>query len=236
MRKITTICSSLLLLVLSSVNSMALPQLNLSMPSFNGVGIGVSGTAGAWFAAGTEKEGTTNVGNVEHIGGSDAIAIGHSSVFLEYSIERLNGLTIGIDYVPDTLSTNTKSRVDTATSESGASHTDTNSVQVDFKDLMTLYIEVPILSTGFHLKGGMKSVDVRTNENLTTGSTYSDGQMDGEMIGLGFKHKFDNSVFLKADMTYTNFGTLSITSGNNDNSVTATLEGVQGTLSLGKSF
>ena len=107
-------------------------------------------------------------------------------------------MTIGVDYVFDDITTTTTSRTDLNVaslddagvgSDSGLTHT--NSVKANFTDLHTFYVEVPLamvgIGSGAYLKIGHSSVDVETQENLGTGSTYSDVSMDGNTVGFGVK-------------------------------------------------
>ena len=89
-----------------------------------------------------------------------------------------------------------------------------------------------------YLKAGLASVDVITGETLGTGSQYKDGDMDGEVFGLGYTNTFGNNMFIRVEGQYMDLGSLSLTSTTNaDNKVSIdSLTGVSGSIKLGKSF
>tara|TARA_B110001452_G_scaffold124808_1_gene103542 strand:+ start:260 stop:952 length:693 start_codon:yes stop_codon:yes gene_type:complete len=205
-----------------------------------GISVGATATAGAFFASGseTETDATPDDSGVED--GNDAIVYGMTSVFVDYTIEQAGGIRIGIDYVPETLSTATQGRTDTAdpNADSDTNNSGTSEVSVDFSDLITAYIEVPIFGSGAYLKAGYKDVDVKTKEVLHTGSTYGDTSMQGYMIGFGGKANLPGDVaFVKFEGSYTDFDDISLTSETNThNKVQAEVEGVALSVSLGKTF
>ena len=165
--------------------------LAMSLGSFSiasaevGVNIGVSGQMGVFVAQGLENEDT------EQERASTTTLVGYSSVFLEKTLG--SRLTIGVDYVPDTLSSETanETRIDEGASAA-------QKVQADFKDLTTIYATLNI-TDNFFIKGGMVTVDVITNESLATGSSYGNASLDGSLVGAGYNYNFDNGVFLRAE-------------------------------------
>ena len=224
---------------MTPVKAFELPTVDV-----DGLAIGVSVTAGAYRAIGTETEGTT-AGTTETATDEVVMGVGYPSIFVEYSIEQAMGLTIGIDYVPDTLSAESTSRSDFNTesvndagvgSDSGLSN-QTNTVDADFEDLTTVYLSMPIPGTNAFFKAGIKMVDVVTKESLDTGSEYNDTDLDGTMFGFGWTAEVADGLFVRAAAEYTDFDDLSLTSTtNSDNKVEASLEGVSASLSIGKSF
>jgi hypothetical protein len=214
MKKIITLLSSSVLLVFSTFNANALEMPDLQFPSLSGLAVGVAGSAGAYRAMGSETEGAAGVEQQKNEQEA-VLAVGYGSVFLEYAIEAVGGLTIGVDYVFDDITTTTTSRTDLnqasfddagTGSDSGLTHT--NSVKANFTDLHTFYVEVPLamvgIGSGAYLKIGHSSVDIETQENLGTGSTYSDTQMDGNTVGFGVKSEVGSmGIFFKFEGTYT---------------------------------
>ena len=89
-----------------------------------------------------------------------------------------------------------------------------------------------------YLKAGFASVDVNTGETLNTGSQYNDGEMDGEVFGVGYTNTFGNGMFMRVEGQYMDMGSLSLTSTtNSDNKVSIdSLTGVSGAIKIGKSF
>ena len=249
MKKIITLLSSSVLLVFSTFNANSIEMPNFEFPSLSGLAVGVSGSAGAYRAMGTETEGASG-DEQEKAEDEQVMAVGYGSVFLEYSIEAAGGLTIGVDYVMDDIDTETNTRTDVNSasfddagegSDSGLTHT--NTMKASFQDLHTFYVEVPLavagIGSGAYIKAGVRSVDVATQENLGTGSVYNDTTMDGTMVGFGVKNETpgDLGLFFKFEATYTDWDDVTLTSTNNsDNVLKASMEGVVGTLSIGKSF
>lgn len=179
-----------------------------------GVNVGISGQIGVFEATAHEKEGPS--GAVEKSGEEDAMAaLGYASIFIEKELGPI--LTIGLDYVPAALESETTDTTRTdATSGAGAAVT--QKVQVDFEDLTTVYVALR-LTESFYVKAGMSQVDVITNESLGTGSTYANTDLDGTVLGVGYNHTLDNGIFVRAEGTYQNFGGTTL-SGSGDTSVT----------------
>lgn len=216
MRKIT-------LLVLSSFFFVSLASAEI------GVNVGISGTAGAFQATGTETE--KDEKNKE-----DAVgAAGWGSIFIEKTLgERF---AIGVDYVPSALESETSQveRRDIVTTNTATVRT--NKVQVDFEDLTTLYVTAN-LTDNLYAKVGYMSVDVNTNETLGTGSKYGNTSLDGTLVALGWNTGFGNNLFLRVEGNYMTFDGASLTSSSNaDNKIELTdLNGASAKLSVGKSF
>ena len=205
--------------------------LAMSLGSFSmasaelGVNIGVSGQMGVFSADGSETERDTK----ERAG--TTTVVGYSSVFIEKTLG--SRLTIGYDYVPSALSTDTAES--TRVTDIGTSGT--NSVAADFEDLSTVYASFNI-TENFYITGGMVSVDVITKESLATGSAYGNASLDGEMYGAGYNYDFDNGVFLRAEANVMLMDGFTLTSTTNaDNTIKLDhLNGANGKVSIGKSF
>ena len=201
-----------------------------------GVNVGVSGNAGIFAASASESTGTTTKGN-----GTEHGSAGWGSVFLEASMN--DKFMIGLDYVPGALETDTaetaKSNI-TAVSAAGAitRTAQTNKVQIDFENLTTLYAGV-MLNDNFYIKAGVMSVDVITNENLGTGASYPDTDLDGSVFGIGYHNALDNGVFFRFEGNYKSFDGASVAATGTDAENTIklkNLDGVSGVLSFGKTF
>lgn len=197
-----------------------------------GVNVGVSGSAGIFAASAKEINPTTSKTTGT---GTEYGSAAYGSVFVEGTIG--DKLIIGVDYLPTALETET---AETAKSQKGTADaitTANNKIQVDFEHLTTLYLGV-MLSENLYVKAGVTTVDVITNENLGTGSTYGDTELDGSMIGVGYHNEMDNGMFLRLEGNYMSFNGASQTSGNNaDRKIELNdLDGVTGKISIGKSF
>ena len=201
-----------------------------------GVNVGVSGNAGLFAASATESTGTTKKGN-----GTEHGSAGWGSVFLEATMG--DKIMVGIDYVPAALETDTtetaKSNISAVSAAGAITKTAvTNKVQVDFEHLTTLYAGM-MLTENFYVKAGVTTVDVITNENLGTGASYPDTELDGTMFGIGYHNALDNGVFFRFEGNYMNFdgATVNATGTDADNKIELrNLDGVSGKISFGKTF
>ncbi|MDA9604435.1 hypothetical protein N9S39_01815 [Candidatus Pelagibacter sp.] len=198
-----------------------------------GVNVGIAGNTSIWHATGVEKNLNTDGTTDTHTEDGTGVA-GYTSYFIEKTLG--SRITIGYEYTPDALSSDTATNEvlsqDTATRE--AYTLDKNTVQIDFDDLHQTYVALN-LNENFYAKYGWASVDVITNENLATGSTYGNTSLDGSMYGVGYNRSFDNGFFFRAEGVYMDFDSVTLTS--NDNTVSLNgLEGASAKLALGKSF
>jgi hypothetical protein len=194
-----------------------------------GVNVGVSGQVGLFAASGQENVGGATDTASENKGSEHGEA-GWGSIFVEKTLG--DRLAIGVDYVPSSLETETTESV----KQSLKGGTVENKVQIDFEDMTTLYL-VGKITDNFYLRAGMVEVDVITNENLGTGSTYGNTSLDGTVLGFGYNNSFDNGMFVRAETNYMDFDSAKLTSTANSNTVAINqLHGVAAKLSVGKSF
>jgi hypothetical protein len=200
-----------------------------------GVNIGVSGTMGIFGATGQETHtGAAAASVTSSDSATEIAAVGYGSIFAE---KEIGMVTVGVDYVPLPLETETaetsKSDDQSANPAASAQTMVTNTVQVDFTNLYTLYIGLNVTENAY-IKAGVTSVDVETNETLGTGSSYGNTSLDGTMIGVGY-HKDLDAMFIRFEGNYMEFDGTSLSA--NDNTLTLNnLDGVTGKLSIGKSF
>ena len=213
---------SIAILMIFSTCTMASAEL--------GVNIGVSGQMGVFEAKAEEQEAITDKQS------KSAMAVfGYSSIFVEKTIG--SRITVGLDYVPSALEseTNTYHRGDT--DSANAVTTKLQTVQVDFDNYMTWYVALN-LTENFYIKGGISTVDVTTKEALATGSKYGNTELDGAMYGAGYNKSFDNGMFVRAEANVVAFDGVTLTSTTNtDNKVKLDeLNGASAKISIGKSF
>ena len=200
-----------------------------------GVNLGVSGNLAVFHATGVDND-TNTAGTATEKSSEDATGVaGFGSIFIEKTLG--DRLTIGLDYVPSALDSETSEtvRMDKTTTDTQTAKT--NTVKVAFEDLTTLYVALNITES-FYVKAGMAQVDVITKENLATGSEYGDTTLDASVFGLGFNNSFDNGMFVRVEGTYMDFDNAKLVSSTNaDNTVELNnLEGASGKISIGKSF
>ena len=198
-----------------------------------GLKVGVSGQMGAFAADATETENSQLSTRGEAAG-----VIGYGSIFAEKRLPgQLNRLSVGVDYVPYALDSETSedNRLDETTTTTGAAVT--NSVRLEFEHLLTAYLSLNV-TENLYIKAGMTQVDVNTQESLGTGSAYGNTSLDGTVYGVGYNYDSDNGMFFRVEGNVMEFDGASLTSTTNaDNSVTMSeLNGVSGKVSIGKSF
>ena len=124
-----------------------------------GVNVGVSGQMGVFTAEAEETLASQRKGKDSAIG-----VFGYGSVFVEKNLGQY--LTVGVDYVPSALSTETaESIVRDKTTGAPAGAAKTQTVKVDLEDLTTLYVALN-LTENFYIKAGQMTVDAITKEPL----------------------------------------------------------------------
>ena len=201
-----------------------------SLPAYSlGINVGISGTMGVFHATGEENE------NGEKSSDDATGVASYGSIFIEKTLG--DRLSIGLDYVPTALESETTEHIVNDLGAAGVTTRATNKIQVDFEDLTTLYVSLNVTDS-LYVKAGLVQVDVITNESLGTGSTYANTDMDGSMFGLGYNTDLGNSgLFARFEGSYMDFGSASVTSSNTVNKVTLKdLEGASAKISIGKSF
>ena len=157
---------------------------------------------------------------------------GYGSIFVE--INANDKFAVGIDYVPQSLETETTENTQTSSDSSAAG---TNKVQVDFENLTTIYA-LMYATENLYLKAGIMEVDVKTNETLATGGAYGNTSLDGYTIGLGYNYDMDNGAFVRVEASYMDIDGATL-KNTNDSNKSVTSDGITGAsvaLSIGKSF
>ena len=200
-----------------------------------GVNIGISGSAGIFGATGQETHsGKTAASITSSDQATEIAAVGYGSIFLE---KELGIIAIGIDYVPTPFESETaetsKSDDQSANPAASSQSMVTNTVQVDLTDLTTVYVSLMVTENAY-VKAGYATMDVETNENLGTGSSYGNTSLDGTVMSVGYHKDYDN-MFVRVEGTYMDFDGVTLTA--NDNTIKLkSLDGVTGKISIGKSF
>ena len=201
-----------------------------------GVNVGISGPMGLFVASGSETqtdvdgaEGTTKQTDTEVGAG------GFGSIFIEKEIGRF---AIGYDHTPELFSTDTAETLkrDQDTANSAAVTVRENTVQVDFNEMNQIYVKA-MLTDNLYVRVGAMEIEVVTNESLNTGSSYGNTTLDGNSIGFGYHAEIENmGLFYRIDGQYQTFDSVSL-SGGADNTINLrNLDGVVGSISVGKSF
>ena len=77
----------------------------------------------------------------------------------------------------------------------------TNKASVEYEDITTLYANISLPQIeGSYLKVGYISMDVITTESLGTGGSYNDVDLDGILVGAGYKRMGDNGMFVAVEL------------------------------------
>ena len=128
-----------------------------------GINLGVSGNLAVFHATGVDND-TNTAGTATEKSSEDATGVaGFGSIFIEKTLG--DRLTIGLDYVPSALDSETSETVRMDKTITDTQTAKTNTVKVAFEDLTTLYVALNITES-FYVKAGMAKVDVITKESL----------------------------------------------------------------------
>ncbi len=148
-------------------------------------------------------------------------------VFAEVGVDRFNvGISLTMSDMSTPNATNTKNG-------------STNTVQVDFTDILTAYATIDVIG-GFYLKAGAVSGDIITNESVNTssqsGSTVGDQSLEGTVAGLGFKHTLDTGLQLRSEILYGSYDNFSVTDTSNDTYAVSGMESLQANVAVAYAF
>jgi hypothetical protein len=217
MKKHILVLASLFTLLFSSVQAEV------------GINVGVTGSTGLFGASAFENED----GEVSRE--DDAmLAVGFASVFLEKTLG--SRFAVGVDYIPSSIETEEKDETRTDMTAGANTNTSiTQKIKVDFNDMTTFYVRLNV-TDNLYVKAGQMTVDVNTKETLGTGSTYPVTSLDGTSFGLGYHHDLDSGIFVRAEGQYMNIDGVTLTSSNSHTITVSDIDGVTGTVSIGKSF
>ena len=212
--------------------------------AIEGVNIGVSVMGGVFEAKGAKemfKGAHSGVGSpgdlTQSTSGSDEakgdFVLG--SLFIEKTIG--DKFAIGFDYVPMSAETETTENIQTDKTTTDTSTSRTNTVQVDFEDLMTIYGTLSF-TDNVYAKIGYSEVDAVTNEKLATGGSYGNATLEGYVIGLGYNRDLDSGAFVRVEANYMDFDGVTLTNtADSTKSVSADgFDGYGARISVGKSF
>ena len=194
---------------------------------------GVSVTGGVYEASGEESE------NGEIHNATDHAQYTFPSIFIE---KHLGVWSVGLDYIPGSVESDEASRTDyntggaVCTGNDGCSGGVTNTAKIEIDKHLTLYAIIPIVDSGAFIKAGFSRMDVNTEEVLGTGSVYGDDTgVSGTHVSLGYQHEIDLG-FVRAEIGYTTYDNIKVTSSTNANTVDADIHGGFAKISIGKSF
>ena len=183
----------------------------------------------------------------------DALAaFSYMSLFGEVAFESAYGLSIGVEYSPESITLDKANRtiVNSSTglaegnpAQSGNDAADgVQLIGAEVKDLTLVYIGIPIMQTGLSLKAGYHTSTLQTKETLASGSTYKDEDLDGMSIGLYYDGAITDNLFYRLEGAYQTFDDIKLTgseaggTAGSFNTITAELGGVAAKASIGFKF
>ena len=215
------------------------------------------------YKVGLTGQATAVYGNVEEVlkdtgikSDTEALAaFSYMSGFAEISIEQAMGLTLGLEYTPDLMEFPTKDRVIRSSAVDAGGNVADNvvgeddsggvqTIKASVEQGLTMYVAMPIMGSGLHVKVGYTQATLKTEENLATGSTYSDVDLDGTSVGMYFDGDIGDMAFYRVEGSYTEYDDIKATGTSSDvggvagsqNTITAELGGVAAKFSLGLRF
>ena len=157
------------------------------------------------------------------------------SIFVEATLG--DRFSIGLDYVPQDIESETTENITNIANGKEVAAQATNTVQVDFTDLYTVYAKINF-NENVYFKLGHVQVDVITNEALATGGGYGNGDLSGTTVALGYQHNFNSNMFARVEGFQTEMDGITLTN-TTDSTKSVSADGVDlmgMTLSLGIGF
>jgi len=218
------------------ITLLALTIATLSFSVANaGFNLGVAGSLANIDAKGIEsdKDGAAD-GSMRTATAGNSVMVG--SIFAEYSFD--NGITVGFDHIPGTADVNRQDL--TRTEDSSEANQDGNvTANAEIENHNTYYLELPI-HAGLYVKAGITSMDVISNDtdSVTLRGAYANTQVDGELLGVGYKGTFGSNGFYKLEGTMRSYDTINLTSTTTDlgNQLSADIDANLMTLAVGYAF
>ena len=154
--------------------------LGFSTSAFSqGLNIGIQYHTMGFYGVGEEKP-SNNAGNKDR---KEAGAFTDEvfSIFAEYDA---GPVSVGIGYIPETIASPENKNVQHTSDTDNTALT--NTVKVDINDILQVYALVDIPLGGSYLKLGWREATVETKENLGTGGSYNDVDVEGYSVALGY--------------------------------------------------
>ena len=201
--------------------------------ALEGLSVGISANYSAFMGTGKETS-TSSGGTTKKVTEEDGIfdtTVG--SIFIEYGLS--DAVAFGVERVLEDMQTPTN------TNTQHTSRTDqtnlTNTVKADFKDHTTIYANIN-MPFNTYLKLGYNMVDIATGESLDTGGAYPDVDTTGVTVGLGYQHTAGNGMFIRAELSASEYDSISAQNTNEADKVISVSDmyGASASIKLGKSF
>jgi hypothetical protein len=201
-----------------------------------GLKIGFTAQLGEFETSGSETEGDETSEVMK-----EQAFVGLGSYFIEQNLGILPGplsrINVGYSHVPHDLKSGTSSNSRTDQDENTEDTPVLNSISADLSNYDTLYVSVNVFDW-LYVKAGTVEVDVKTTENIATGSAYPNTSLSGDILGIGLHHQTESGFFGRLEYLDTSIdGTTLTSTTNSDNKVTLKeLSGETLSISFGKAF
>jgi hypothetical protein len=171
------------------------------------------------------------------------LAHSYGSIFAEFSIEQAMGLTLGVEYAAESIDLEQETRSIRAEggADAGADSGD-QLIDASVEDITTIYVALPIGTSGAYVRAGYVMAELQTKETLTTGSTYANVDMEGTTVGAGYMGTIGDRGFYKLEGTYTEYDKMGLngsqagSAAGNFNKIDAQISGVAARLAVGVRF
>ena len=199
--------------------------------------VGISGNIGVYAATGTEDNyNRTGTAIDETTKEHGAFATEFGSVFVELGLNDV--ISVGLDYVPQTLETPTNVSNDGKNTKPDGSSGNENTVKAHFNELTTVYAKLNLPLGGTYLKVGFSSVEVESRESMSSGNSYGNDDSSGYTVGIGYDHEVADGFSIRAEITGTDFSDVKTDNGQTNKTEIRVEDmiGARGTISLVKSF
>ena len=203
--------------------------------ALEGLSLGISANYSAFMGKGKEvltgSGGDTTKEAITEEDGAFDTTVG--SIFVEYGLNDV--VALGVERVLEDMQTPTNTNMQHT---SNADQTNlTNTVKADFKDHTTIYANIN-MPFNTYLKLGYAMVDVATGETLATGGAYPDVDTTGLTVGLGYQHTADNGIFIRAELSASEYDNISAVNSNDSAKAISVSDmyGASASIKLGKAF
>ena len=208
---------------------------------------GLTGQAAVYAATAFEKQ--KDNGRTRSTDGF--AAFNYMSIFGEIAMESAYGISVGVEYTPDGIDLENADRIINGSVADGSvggaldigivgelggdTPGGIQIIDAKVKDLVLLYVGVPLFDTGLTAKVGLQQATMITQETLATGASYKDAEMEGYSLGLYYDREITSNLFVRLESSYTVFEKFTLISPTGTK-IGAELGGIAGKASIGFKF
>ena len=206
--------------------------------------IGVGGVSSAYYGNVTETTKDSGKKTSEEA----LAAFSYMSGFAEVGFDAAMGLTLGLEYVPESIQIEEAQREirgnknPSGTSTGEDAHGGLQKIKASVKDMVTAYVAIPVMGTGLNIKAGYRQATLVTEETLATGSTYKDVDLDGTTIGVFYDGAIGERAFYRIEGNYNAWEDIAVNGSEQGgtagsfNKIDAKITGASARLAVGMAF